>query len=274
VNNHHQELTLAQLDARVPVSLALGAGGVRGMAHVGVLEVLAARGFQISEMVGTSVGALILAFYAGVGMDIETLKRFGVSLTSRHMLAWAWLRRAPAWLRQRFLHRAGVIPESLDRLAAATGEPLHHGVERIGLVAYDLLAGEEVFLHNLQASFALDDAARGAVAIPRVYPPRDCEAGGRQMRLIDGGVTNLLPVDHLFAAPFCPRQVLAVDVSNRARQRRANLAKVQALRRAHPDTPIAVLQPETLGRGTLLYRRAELQWLIESGSRAAAAMFP
>ena len=98
------------------------------MAHVGVLEVLAERGFQISEMVGTSVGALILTFYTAVGMDVPTLRRFGASLTSRHLLAWAWLRRAPDFMRRRFLHRAGVIPESLDRLAAASGELLYHGV--------------------------------------------------------------------------------------------------------------------------------------------------
>ena len=273
MNNLHQERTLAQLDARLPLSLALGAGGVRGMAHVGVLDVLTARGFHITEMVGASVGALILAFYAAVGMDVPTLKRFGINLTSRHLLAWAWLRRAPGPLRRRFLHRAGIIPESLDRLAAASGERLHHGVERIGLVAYDLVERREVFFHNLQEDFALADVTRGAVAIPRVYPPRDCSVGGRRMRLIDGGVTNLLPVDYLFAPPFRPQQILAVDVSNSARRREANLAKVDALRRAHPGTPVAVLQPDTLGRATLIYRRDELQSLIESGSRAAELAF-
>jgi NTE family protein len=269
VSNNHQQQKGARLDPRLPLSLALGAGGVRGMAHVGVLDALRSRGFRITEIVGASVGALILAFYAGVGMDVPTLRAFGVNLTSRHLLAWAWLRRAPEALRRRFQHRAGIIPESLERLAAVSGDGLHHGVERIGMVAYDLSAREEVFLHNLQVDFALDDATRGAVAIPRVYPPRDYAMSGRHMRLIDGGVTNLLPVDYLFAPPFRPQQVLAVDVSNRARQRQANLAKVAALSRAHPDVPIAVLQPDTLGRATLIYRRAELQSLIDSGRRAA-----
>lgn len=271
MKNHPQDLSPAQLDPRLPLSLALGAGGVRGMAHVGVLEVLLARGFQITEMVGASVGALILAFYAGVGMDVPTLKRFGINLTSRHLLAWAWLRRAPALVRQRFLHRAGIIPESLERLAAASGDHLHHGVQRIGLVTYDLIAQEEVFFHNLQAPFPLADATRGAVAIPRVYPPRDCLVGERRMQLIDGGLTNLLPVDYLYAPPFRPQQILAVDVSKRAQQRQINLAKIQALCLAHPGTPVAVLQPDTFGRATLIYRREALQSLIDSGSRAASA---
>lgn len=272
MKHHLQELSLAQLDRRLPLSLALGAGGVRGMAHVGVLEVLVASGFQITEMVGASVGALILAFYAGVGMDVPTLKRFGINLTSRHLLAWAWLRRAPATVRQRFLHRAGIIPESLERLDEASGEHLHHGVQRIGLVTYDLIARREVFFHNLQEPFPLADATRGAVAIPHVYPPRDCLIGERRMQLIDGGVTNLLPVDYLFAPPFRPQQILAVDVSKGARQRQLNLAKTQALARAHPGTPVAVLQPDTLGRATLIYRREALQSLIDSGSVAAAAL--
>lgn len=271
MNNNHQQPQGARLDPRLPLSLVLGAGGVRGMAHVGVLDALAARGFRITEIVGASVGALILAFYAGVGYDVPTLRAFGVNLTSRHLLAWAWLRRAPDRLRRRFQHRAGIIPGSLERLAAVPNAGLHHGVERIGVVAYDLVAREEVFLHNLQADFALDDATRGAVAIPHVYPPREYFRGGRRMRLIDGGVTNLLPIDYLFTPPFCPRQVLAVDVSNRARQRQANLAKVEALSRAHPDIPIAALQPDTLGRATFVYRRAELQSLIDSGRRAADA---
>jgi len=60
---------------------------------------------------------------------------------------------APESVRQRFLHRAGIIPESLERLDEAAGDHLHHGVERIGLVAYDLIAREEVFFHNRQAFF-------------------------------------------------------------------------------------------------------------------------
>src|SRR5262249_8583861 len=119
--------------------------------------------------------------------------------------------------------------------------------------------------------FSLVDATRGAVAIPHVYPPRECTLGTRRMKLIDGGITNSLPIDRLFAPPFRPIQVLAVDVSRGRRQRRANFSKVANLQIAHPEVPIAVLQPDTLGHGTLIYRRKALQSLIECGRRAAAA---
>lgn len=257
------------LDAARPLSVVLGAGGVRGLAHIGVLEALAARGFRVNEMVGTSVGALILAFYAAVGMELPELRRLGLSLTSQHLLAWAWLRRAPEFIRQRFAHRAGTIPESIRLLTKADGRELHHGVERIGVVCYDARRREEVFFHNLQADFPLADATRGAAAIPGFFPARPCEVAGRRMRLVDGGVVNRLPVEKLFAAPFGPAQILAVDISNSAQNRAANLAKVEALRRAHPDTPLAVITPDTLGRGTVLYRRRELQELIDAGRRSA-----
>lgn len=261
-----------------PLSLVLGAGGVRGLAHIGVLEVLAERGFHISEMVGTSVGALILAFYAAVGMELSELRRIGLSLSSRRLIAWALLRRlprhAPEFIRRRYTRLAGTIPASI-RLLSETSQKfaaerrLHHGVERIGVVCYDLRRREEVFFHNLLEEFPLEDAVRGAAAIPGFFPSRRCTSGRRAMRLVDGGVTNRLPVNYLFAPPFTPAQVLAIDISNTPQNRAENLDRVAALRRAHPDVPIEVLTPDTFGRGTVLYRERELPELIDVGRRAA-----
>lgn len=265
--------SLVQLRQDLPLSIALGAGGARGIAHLGILEVLVERRFHITEMVGTSVGALITAFYAAVGLDLPTMRMLGLNLTSRHLFVWAWLRRAPGFIGQRFASRAGIIPEYLERLAATSGNKLHHGVERIGLVAYDLNRREELLFHNMQPDFPLDAATRGAVAIPGFYPPRHCVVGGRKLRLIDGGVTNRLPVDKLFAPPFQPAQVLVVDISNRISQREENLAKVRALRQRHPAIPIAVIRPDTLGKGTVIYGQKEMQGLIDSGRRVAEEVF-
>ena len=46
------------------VSLVLGSGGARGMAHIGVIEVLEERGYHITEIAGSSVGALVGGIYA------------------------------------------------------------------------------------------------------------------------------------------------------------------------------------------------------------------
>ncbi len=245
----------------------LGAGGVRGFAHVGVLEALVEHGFRITEMVGTSAGAVMASLYAAVGLSLPELQRFGLHMTSRNLLAWAWLRRAPEAIRQRYLQRAGIIPAHVRMLAEASGRTLHHGVERLGIVCYDLNRGEEIFFHYPDSDFPFEEAVRGSAAIPGFFPSRRCAIDGRELRLMDGGLVNGLPVDKLFAAPFAPQQVLVVDVSNRQQSRATNFAKVESLRQKYPHIPIEIITPDTLGKGTIIYRQQDLQEMIDSGKR-------
>lgn len=256
-----------------PLSLALGAGGVRGFAHIGVLEALTERGFQISEIVGSSAGAIIGAFYAAVGLPLPELREFGLNLTSQHLFVWALLRRLPDALRHKYSHLAGIIPGHLARLANLSGRDLQHGVEHLGIVCYDVKQREEVFFHNLQADFPLEEAARGSASIPGFFPTRRCVVAGREYRLTDGGVINKLPVDHLFAPPFRPVQVLAVDVSNVEPLRAANRAKVEALQQQYPQIPIALVTPDLLGKGTIIYRQEELLEIIEAGRQSLLQLF-
>jgi NTE family protein len=262
----------SRLRLDLPLSVALGGGGVRGMAHIGVLEVLLERGFHITELVGTSVGALIVAYYAAVGLDVATLEKLGLSLTSRQLISWGLLRRAPSALQVRLSRCAGIIPEYVERLSLASWHRLHHGVERIGFVVYDPLRGEEILCHSAQRSFRLDDAARGAAALPGLFPPMRCRVDGETRLLVDGGVTNPLPVDALFTPPFAPVQVLAIDIGNRERAREANAAKVRGLRERHPRVPIELIRPDTLGKATVLYRTRGLRDLVDAGRRAAEAL--
>lgn len=269
-----QSESLLRLSKDKPLSIVLGGGGVRGMAHVGLLESLIERDFWIAEMVGTSVGALIISFYAAVGLSISEIRELGLNLTSRHLLAWAWLRRAPKSVQRRFENRAGIIPMSLRRLAETPGRRLHHGVERIGLLCYDRSARSEILFTNIQEQFPLEDATRGSAAIPGLFPPRQCVVEGRPMQLVDGGVTNCLPVEKLFEPPFTPKQILVVDVSNKGRQREATRRKVEALAAKNAEIPILVVSPDTIGKGTVIYRRTDLQRLIDVGRRAILEAFP
>jgi NTE family protein len=262
--------SLLRLSRDKPLSVVLGGGGVRGMAHLGLLESLIERDFQIAEMVGTSVGALIISFYAAVGLSLSELRELGLNLTSRHLLAWAWLRRAPKWVQRRFEHRAGIIPTSLRRLAETPGRRLHHGVERIGLLCYDRSTRSEIVFTNTGEQFPLEDATRGAAAIPGLFPPRKCVVGGRPMQLVDGGVSNCLPVEKLFEPPFAPEQILVVDISNNGGQREVTRRKVAALEAKYRDVPIVVISPDTIGRGTVIYRRTDLQRLMDAGKKAMA----
>ncbi len=251
------------------LSVVLGAGGVRGVAHVGVLEVMAEHGFRISEMVGASVGAAVIGFHVGVGMDLPAMREAGLNLPSNHFLTWALLRRLPRKVRERLRHRAGRIPDYMEQLPGGSFQRLHHGVSRIGIVAWDRLRDERVVCHSEGPIVSLADAVRGAVAIPRVLPPWRCQGGGRMFHLSDGAPINRLPVEALFEAPFQPEQILAVDISRFAEDRRYNEAKVEHLRRRHPDVPIHILFPDTFASSAILYRRSLPPRLLNSGRAAA-----
>lgn len=251
--------------------MALGGGGVRGIAHLGVLEVLHERGYRLAELVGTSAGALILGYYAAAGLDVAKLRALGLEMTSRQLLAWAVSQRVPIGLRGPLLRRAGFIPSYVALLEEARWDRLHFGVERIGVVAYDPIRREEVLYHSEDPALTVADATRGAAALPGLFRPRICLERGRRRVLVDGGVANPLPVDALFRNPFRPAQVLAVDVSNTPERRRAHVEKVERLRALHSGITIALVMPDTLRRPTIFYRNEGLGGLVEAGRRAAEA---
>lgn len=251
-----------------PVSIVFGAGGVRGLAHVGALDVLQRGGFEIRDIAGASVGALIGVFYAAVGLDAGELARAGHDLRSRHLLSWAIVRGAPGWVRRLGLRCCGAIPDYLRQAGAATFARLHHGVQRLSIVALDAATGELVICDG-RSDVTVEDAMRGAAAVPGVFPPRRCTDRGRELQLVDAGAVNSLPVDVLFREGGAPVQIVAVDISRAPLQRARNREKIARLRREHPDVPIAVLYPETFGEGTLVYSRGVPARLFEAGRAAA-----
>ncbi|MEZ5524136.1 MAG: patatin-like phospholipase family protein [Pseudomonadales bacterium] len=64
----------------MPISLVLGCGGARGVAHIGAIKCLTERGFEIRNVSGSSMGALIGGIYAAGKLDVyeswlKTLQR-------------------------------------------------------------------------------------------------------------------------------------------------------------------------------------------------------
>ena len=260
-----------RIAASHPVSVVLGGGSVRGLAHVGVLEALSEKGYRISEIVGTSVGAIVLTFYALLGMSLPEVRSAGLSIRSTHLLWWSVLRHASPAVRERYGRFAGIFPEYIGRLARAEFSPLYHGVERIGIVVYDKGERRQIVCDSLRPALRVEDAVRGSAALPGLFPPWKCESQGRIRRLVDGGVQNRFPVDVLFTPPFQPRQILAVDISSRPEDREQNLHKVDQLRTQHPSIPIQVLCADTLCGPTVAYRAGYLQRLVDSAKRDALA---
>ncbi|MDN5923373.1 MAG: patatin-like phospholipase family protein [Xanthomonadales bacterium] len=159
------------------VSLVLGGGGARGYAHIGVIEELIARGFDIRSVSGTSMGALIGGIYAAGKLDVYTdwvkpLQRFDVI----RLLDWT-------------LSGGGFIKG--NRIIALLRELIGEiDISELPIaytaVAVDLNAHREVWFSD----GPLFDAIRASIAIPAIFRPYHYQ--GRL--LVDGGLLNPLPV--------------------------------------------------------------------------------
>ena len=159
------------------VALALGAGGARGLAQIGVIEALQARGLRIGAIAGSSSGALVGgACAAGKLGELRD-----------------WLQRT---------NRAGMLrllDPGFGRPALFTGNRLVHALREVvgapriedlpvdfTAVAVDLIRQREVWLRHGD----LWDAVRASFAIPGLFTPFTVH--GRE--LVDGGLLAPLPI--------------------------------------------------------------------------------
>ena len=158
-------------------AVALGGGGARGYAHVGVLEVLDERGYDVVSVAGSSMGALIGGLYAAGGL--EAYSDWVCGLTHRDVLRlYDVAPRAPGAIRG-------------ERIFARVSELLGDArIEDLPIqftaVATDLMTGEERWFQEGRVSAAV----RASAALPGFLPPVVFQ--GRL--LADGGLVNPLPV--------------------------------------------------------------------------------
>lgn len=170
----------------VRLALALGGGAARGLAHIGVLQVLEREGIRPACIAGSSMGGLIGALSA-TGLRAEEIAQVARAF------------HFPRW----FLPGGIVQWDSLFRSAV----PMLSGtfadlVTPLVVTAVDLEASTQVVLSSGQ----LLPAIRATCAVPGVLPP--VRLGGRW--LVDGGLVNVLPVDVAWMAD--PEVVVAVKV--------------------------------------------------------------
>lgn len=160
-----------------PVALALGAGGARGLAQIGVIEALQARGFDIVAVAGSSIGALIGGLFAAG--KLEAYRDWLLSKSRADIL-----RMLDPTFGTPALFRGERLMQALRLLA---GSPR---IEALPIdytaVAVDLMRQREVWLRDGD----LWDAVRASIAIPGVFTPYTLR--GRE--LVDGGILAPLPI--------------------------------------------------------------------------------
>ncbi len=166
------------------MAIALGGGGARGYAHIGVLAELQERGYQVTRIAGTSMGAIVGALYASGHLDTFTdwvselrTQREVLRLMDPNL-------RGPSTVR---------IERVLQRVAEIIGFPRIDDLPiPFTAVAADLWTRREVWFQE----GPINPAIRASIAMPGVFPP--VVLNGRL--LVDGGVLNQVPVSVLASA--------------------------------------------------------------------------
>jgi NTE family protein len=158
------------------ISLALGGGGVRGVAHIGVLQTLEKHGFKVKAIAGTSAGGLVGAVYAA-GFSIEKIIKTMKQLDKNRSF-----NRKPND-HPSLLGLSGVTDTLSNLLSDRTFDDLEI---TFAATAVSLHSGKEIILRKGKVI----DAVLATIAIPGVFPSQ--EIGGRV--LIDGGVLDPVPV--------------------------------------------------------------------------------
>ena len=175
------------------IGLALGSGSARGWAHIGAIRALEERGVKPDLVCGSSVGALVAAFYAAG--ELDKLERWVTGLawtTVIRLMDLTW--RGGLVRGNRLFNLFRTTLEDRD----ISGLPLLYGA-----VATELTSGREVWLREGKVL----DAVRASCAMPGLFTPviRD------DVLLVDGGLVNPVPVSMCRA--LGADLVIAVDLS-------------------------------------------------------------
>jgi NTE family protein len=168
-------VSLSRTMSRKRVGLALGGGGARGMAHVGVLRVLEQEKIPVDCIAGTSVGSLVGAAYA-TGLRSDRLMEMALSVRWRNIAR-------PVWPRYGFF--------SFDKMESfftgLVGDLTFDDLEiPYAAVTADLATGEQVVLKEGRVA----PAVRASCSVPGLVTP--VPLNGRL--LVDGGIANNLPI--------------------------------------------------------------------------------
>jgi NTE family protein len=276
------------------ISVAFGAGGARGISHLGVMQAFIELGFRFDHLCGISIGAVASALCA-VDSDIERVQSKAIDFVDspefkRHrqqMFATAptqgsnsstsgWLRRVKRLISAhqkltRAIRGSSILPAEVLKHVTETLLP-DIGIEEtklpLSIIAVDLLSGQRVELRR----GSLREAVRASASIPGVFPPVPWE----DKLLCDIGVFEAVPA--VTARKYAKDLTVAVDISNgispiegcknilEVFNRVQSLAEYQ-LRHHSLSQADVVIQPSVQGRAWFEFESRE--GLISTGYETA-----
>lgn len=215
------------------IGLALSSGGAKGLAHIGVIQVLEENGIPIEAVAGTSMGAYVAAMWAA-GLNGRELEALAAEMQERRDL---WNLVDPVAFPRRGFIRGRKIERRLrktlgDRTFAELARPLY------------LLATEvESFRRTVFQEGDVASAVLASIAIPGIVVPvvRD------GTEYVDGGVCDPLPVDVLREEAGV-QHIIAVNV----------LPSIGEFQESRRPLPVCARQP--LWRRPLCWLNLQVNW--------------
>jgi len=213
------------LFAKKGLSVALGGGGARGLAHIGALRVLQNESIPVVQLVGVSMGAIVGGAYAQLG-DIDAVeKKFrmlmengeykanGMLYTGINKVASGWFEHIACHIRDQIVINVANFKEAVfpsQRLynileKVLQDEKIEHSGIPFAVVATDIYQGREV----ISDSGPMIEAVMASASLPGYFPP--VKVG--EKLLIDGAFTLPVPIEPA-KARMPGRKVVAIDVSD------------------------------------------------------------
>jgi NTE family protein len=260
------------------VGLALSSGAARGIAHVGILSILERENIPIDMIAGSSIGALIGAFYAA-GKTSQEIGEAIISVDQRKMYSFFDVT----------LSSQGMIRgEKVSQWLTSIIGNLTFADLKIpfACVAADIMTGEKIVI----SEGPVVDAVRASISIPILYLP----FRWRGRYLVDGGLVDPVPVtvlqemgaDLVIAATVSPEtgkklpRVITDDTTNLNRpnvfrmiQRLMEAANGEATINGAAGADI-VITPTVRGRRVRPGDRRRIAELISAGKEAATQAIP
>ena len=164
------------------VSLILGSGGARGLAHIGVIKWLEENNYRIQSISGCSMGALIGGIYAAGKLDIYT--DWVRAITKTDMLR----------LLDISFGKSGMVKgeKIINTLKDLVGDQLIEDLPiTFTAVASDIVNEKEIWLNK----GPLFDAIRASISLPFFFTPAKYDG----VELLDGGILNPVPIAPTFS---------------------------------------------------------------------------
>jgi len=202
---------------RPRVLLILGGGGMKGMVHVGVLKALQRLGIHVDEIVGTSIGAVIGAIYAG-GMDVANLHEMTLDLSKRDFFRLKVLKFLVKGYRHASLYKGKHFLRFLEETMPK------RSFDELDIPffcnALSIDTGSMRFF-GMPGSRDIDlaQAVYASATLPGIFEPLEYEGN----HYMDGGIADSLPLR--FARSRRPDLIIAVDLSIRDYRDRAQFRR-------------------------------------------------